>query len=102
MAVLRATKVCRNRAGVPLADQTMRQLILIFEHRNLPKPPPLSTYTELMAAGRIHLRHGHGPGKGETTWRDVVFTFIVGSVCERFSRFGLRPTRLRLRRNGHG
>jgi hypothetical protein len=80
-----------GRAGVPFADQTMRALILIFEHRNLPKPPPLSTYTELLAAGRIRLRRGHGPEKGDTTLRDVVFTFIVGSVCE---RFGLRPTRL--------
>lgn len=59
-----------GRARVPLADQTMRELILIFEHRNLPKPPPLSTYTELMAAGRVHPRHGDGPEKGETTWRD--------------------------------
>jgi hypothetical protein len=81
------------RAGFPLAVRVLCDLIVIFEHRDLPKPPPLAHFNQLLAAGKIGVRSSRGPERDNGVWRDVVFTFIVGSVCQ---RFGMRPTRLQV------
>jgi hypothetical protein len=80
------------REGFPLAIRVLCDLIVVFEHRSLPKPPALALFTQLLAAGKIRLL-SRGPERGNGVWRDVVFTFIIGSVCQ---RFGMRPTRLQI------
>src|SRR5262245_45988609 len=51
------------RAGWDLADGALRELIIEYQHRNEPMPPPLAAYAMEVADPRRAYRRSHGQKK---------------------------------------
>jgi hypothetical protein len=81
------------RAGWPIADEALRELIVEYQSRGEPMPTPLAAYTMEIADPRQRWRPIGGPEKADTFLRDIAITFVVGDTSWKFAKFGLKPTR---------
>jgi hypothetical protein len=79
------------RAGWALADEALRELILEYLDRREPLPTYLAAFAMEVAAG-VRFRRMPARRKSDNVLRDIIITFIVCFVSERFA---LRPTRNR-------
>ncbi|MEY9182346.1 hypothetical protein [Bradyrhizobium sp. USDA 313] len=76
------------RAGLGLADQTARELILEYEHARELMPPALLAYNMELVDPRRGYRRLTSQKKEDRFLRDIAITVIIGDVC---SRFRLKP-----------
>jgi hypothetical protein len=77
------------RAGWTLAYEALRELILEYLDRREPLPTYLAAFAMAVAAGD-RFRRMPARRKSDNIMRDLIITFVVRFVSERFA---LRPTR---------